>query len=284
MSPLDQARAFVLFLLGFAGVPEVEFAAARYGPNGKVEQVELARAGDFERVLPWLRFQNAGAGGRSACNVWVRPHRDLPAHRILMLDDVRAPVARRIAAKYAAALVETSPWNFQVWLVSSAALGRDERQFVLRQLCALADADPGATSEPRWGRPPGFRNTKPAYMLPGTRPVWTNLRHLPRPGDRLFDPSRYLSISGVAGSSPHRHVSPPPGGGRCAPRPSGGDRSRRHFWIACELLRRGASPDLVSDWVAEMALADLKRRDPGRAREYADRTVRAAALRIGARG
>lgn len=188
-STIEQAQAFVGWALGH--VQGVEFAAAKYNSAGKVVNIEhgrlsVSQMSDFARVLPWLRAQNAAAGR----NIWVRPSDS--EHPLLMLDDVKTPLAMSIARKYESGIVETREGNCHVWLVSTLPLIREERQKVLRHLIAMTDADVGALSEPRWGRLPGFQGRKPRDVG-----VWTNLLHLPPTQDehRLFDPMPYLSSS-----------------------------------------------------------------------------------------
>ena len=62
------------------------------------------------RSIPWLRLQNAE--GR---NIYVRPKGE---HDLSLVDDLSADAVRRMKSSgYApAAIVETSPGNFQAWL------------------------------------------------------------------------------------------------------------------------------------------------------------------------
>ena len=273
--PRDQARAFVDWMLLHAG--QVEFAAARYGSDGKVAEVIPCRmpvksSEDFERVYPWLASRNVGG-----CNIWIRPLAGAHPHPLLMLDDVAPAVAARVAKKYRAARVETRPGNCQVWMPADRPLARAQRQAVLQALARLAGGDPGATSEPRWGRCPGFMGRKP-----GDAGVWVNLQSLPSSEHDCggqFDPSPYLQISIGQGASDAPVFSPPtPGGGVRSNRPSNpGDRSAQHFSYSIHALRAGVPRRMVEARVASRALRDGKRLDPAAAAEYAARTVRAAA-------
>lgn len=273
--PRDQARAFVDWMLLHAS--QIEFAAARYGGEGKVAEVIPCRMAvksseDFERVYGWLARQNAAGGG---CNIWTRPHSLHAAHPLLMLDDVPPGMGARISKKYQSALVETRPGNCQVWILARP-LPREQRQDVLRALAPLAGADRGAVSEPRWGRCPGFMGRKP-----GDAGVWVNLISFKDDGQRL-DPSPYLPDGDGQGAGAAPVFSPPEGGGVLSNRPSNRnpgdrDRSAQHFGYAVAALRAGVGPEIVVARIAARALQDRKRRDPVSAAEYAARTVRAAA-------
>ena len=253
---------FAAWLL--AGVGRLDLAAATYEPTGKVGCVEQARApltGDnIEKMLAWARARNA-----HGAQVWVRPAAELAASPFLMLDDVRIARAMAVPHKYAAAVIETSPGNAQVWLRASRHLTREQRQDVLRSLCRLIGSDPGAISEPRWGRMPGFRDRKPG------RSGWTNTVVLAE--GRQFDPSPHLAAAAPAGT-------PAATGFVARDRGAKRDESRAEFCFAARALRRGVPVETVIERVARHALDRGKRRGADDARLYAARTVARAQAQI----
>jgi hypothetical protein len=254
----------------------IEFAAARYvlGEDGRsrVHSVKTARRtvqvlDDLDALLPWLRAQNASEG----LNIWVRPASSLEAHLLLMLDDLPLSSAQAVAHKYRCAAVETSSRNHQVWLVANQPLSREQRQDVAKALCRRIGSDPGAISEPRWGRLPGFKQMKPEKPS-----SWTNLLSISTAA--LFNPTPYL-VSKCDGG---RRSLPAPGAGG-VPSASGAsgregvDMSRREFAFACHALRAGVDPAAVEQRIAEHVDATDRRKS----RDYAARTVAAAQRAVG---
>lgn len=116
--------------------------------------------------LPWLRAENAAGG-----DIYFRPFRH-GAWPVIFLDDLSPSRAIRIAGKYRAAVVETSPGSCHLWLGTALLLDEAQRAGVQRDLVTRLQgaADPGSVSGEHWGRLPGFRNYKPG------RNCWVNLR------------------------------------------------------------------------------------------------------------
>jgi len=145
-------------------VEPLEVASAGYNQStGKVDFVRQRAddIGSFEeyekRYRRMIRFVNRNYNS----NIWIRPA--VPAHKLVMLNDLPTATARAIVRKYRALAVETSRGNCQVWIVCSRDLTCEERQDVARSLCRLigSGSDPGAISEPRWGRLAGYLQRKP---------------------------------------------------------------------------------------------------------------------------
>lgn len=273
--PHEQAAAFIGFLLEHTAV--LEFAAGVYSQDtGKVGRVLPARLrvtsmADWSKLEPWLRAQNT----RQPANIWVRGGE--PAHPIVMLDDLPPIKALTVTQKYRGATVETSPGNCQAVLVLDRPLSREQRQDVVRSLCARIGSDPGSISEPRWFRMPGFRGKKPG------KECWTNLLGINATGQCL-DPTPHLA---QAESAPPvmPPISPRPWGAGGVALPvshqvNAGDQHKREFAFACHSLRHGVAPDAIADSIAARALARGKRTTPEQAERYARQTVEAAMARL----
>jgi hypothetical protein len=241
--------------------PALETAAAHYSATGRVDRVRSSKRlilspEDYDRLRPWLRHENAAGS-----NIWVRPA--VPTHALVMLDDLPAATAAAVARKYRALAIETSRGNCQVWIVCSHALTREERQDVARALCRLIGSDPGAISEPRWGRLAGFRQRKP-----GKEGFMTRVAAAAEPDRPPLDPAPHLLCA---------LSSPAPSGGVVAYHSTtGGDESRREFAFACHALKRGMTPTEVAAAVAAHVAATGRRKSAG----YAERTVAAALARL----
>jgi hypothetical protein len=246
--------------------PVLELAAAHYAGSGKVDLVQpgkrkVAALADYERLRPWLRYENAHES-----NIWIRPA--VPMHKLVMLDDLPSARAEAITRKYRAIAVETSAGNAQCWLVCSRELTREERQDVVRSLCLITGSDPGAISEPRWGRLAGYRQKKP-----GKEGFLTRIIAIAAPDRPPLDPAPHLEAEAAPLSSR------PAGGGAAAVASrrrsstgTGVDESRREFAFACHALRRGMSPAEVEAAIAAHVSATGRRKS----RDYAARTVAAA--------
>jgi hypothetical protein len=243
----------------------LEVAAAHYSATGRVDRLlegrlRISAPEDYERLRPWLRYANS-----HGCNIWIRPA--VPEHAIVMLDDLPTATAAAVARKYRALAIETSRGNCQVWIVCSRALSRAERQDVARSLSRLIGSDPGAISEPRWGRLAGFRQRKP-----GKEGFMTRVAAAAEPDRPPLDPAPHLAAPS----------SPAPAGGVVAyspipsPGTTGGDQSVREFAFACHALRRGMSPVEVEAAIEQHVAATGRRKS----RDYAARTVAAALFRL----
>jgi len=249
----------VEWMLSAAGAG-LEVAAAHYDPaTGRVDRVregkrKIASLADYDRLRPWLRHENAHGS-----NIWIRPA--AAEHPLVMLDDLPTATGAAVVRKYRALAVETSPGNAQVWIVCSRALTREERQDVARSLCRRVGSDPGAISEPRWGRLAGYRQRKPGKE--GFMTTIIGAAALDRP---LLDPAPHLETA----------PSSPPAGGGAVVAYQGVDESRREFAFACHALRRGMSPDEVQAAIAAHVAATGRRKS----RDYAARTVASALARL----
>ena len=116
-------------------------------------------AGTLLRSIPWLRLQNAD--GR---NIYVRPKGE---HDLSLVDDLTAESVRRMKATgfAPAAVVETSPGNFQAWLKHPRQLPRDLSTLAARTLAEEFGGDRGAADWRHFGRLSGYTNRKPKHVM-----------------------------------------------------------------------------------------------------------------------
>jgi hypothetical protein len=211
--------------------------------------------------LDHLPLAFARAHNVQQADIYVRPARGSP-WPMVFLDDVAAPMARRIASKYATLAVHTSAHGgCHLWLRLSCALNEPQRCHVQRWLIPRIGADPGSVSGEHLGRLAGMKNWKRGGQ-------WVNILHRPNAHRSAWDPTPALQSA----SHVQRSVIAP-----CAPpHPSGVDRSesaREWGWV-CGALEAGLSPVVVYQRLLEHASA---RRGPD-AERYARYTL-ARALR-----
>ncbi len=164
-TPTEQSVEMVFQLLKYTS--HLQVAACRF--IGTVDEALIIKLWD-EKLLPWFKFENT----KNNANIWVRPEPE-SAHPWLFIDDVPKGMAKKIANNYQCIVVETSPNNCQIRLVSNCDLSKEQRTDVQRSLVKLlgASADSGSIAGCKWGRLPGFRNKKPG------KNGWTNLISVP---------------------------------------------------------------------------------------------------------
>jgi hypothetical protein len=124
------------------------------------EPVMLPRVWDRDslvRSIGWLRYEN-----REGRNIYVRPKGE---HNLSLVDDLRASsVAEMARSGFApAAVIETSPGNFQAWLKHSEQLTKEMGTAAARALAEKFGGDRGAADWRHFGRLAGFTNRKDRY-------------------------------------------------------------------------------------------------------------------------
>jgi RepB DNA-primase from phage plasmid len=114
------------------------------------------------RSIGWLRHEN-----RDGRNIYVRPNGE---HNLSLVDDLTAgAIAEMMRVGFApAAIVETSPGNFQAWLKHPEALSKELGTAAARALAERFGGDRGAADWRHYGRLAGFTNRKEKYRDPAT--------------------------------------------------------------------------------------------------------------------
>ena len=107
-----------------------------------------------------LKYRNAHGS-----HIYIRPSGE---HRFTALDDLNETSLARLSADgfTPCAVVETSAGNFQAWLKHPRVFPKPLSTFAAQTLAARYDADPSAADWRRFGRLPGFTNSKPKYRKP----------------------------------------------------------------------------------------------------------------------
>lgn len=207
--------------------------------------------------LAWARRENV----RQA-EVYVRPARGY-AWPLVFLDDVAAPLASRVAGKYDAMVVETSPaGGCHIWLGCDRPLGEEARREAQRWLARRLAADLGSVSGEHLGRLAGFKNWKRGG-------VWVNVLGASERG-RRWDPTAALSIGRT------EPVRSPAGTRASQGAPDTSPSGQEWGWI-CGLLESGCPPDVAFSRLLDAARA--RRGDD--ADRYARTTLQRALERTG---
>src|SRR5450631_4832494 len=110
--------------------------------------------------LALFKYRNAHSS-----HIYIRPSGE---HRFTALDDLNETSLARLSADgfTPCAVVETSAGNFQAWLKHPRVFPKLLSTFAAQTLAARYDADPSAADWRRFGRLPGFTNSKPKYKRP----------------------------------------------------------------------------------------------------------------------
>lgn len=142
------------------------FEVGLFRPSSIEEQGRSAamvlRTWDTETLLhsvSWLRFEN-----KVGRNIYVRPAGE---HQLSLVDNVSAQNIERMGLSgfRPAAIVETSPGNFQAWLNHGQRLTKELGTVVARALAKEFQGDAKAADWRHFGRLAGFTNQKPAHRM-----------------------------------------------------------------------------------------------------------------------
>jgi hypothetical protein len=122
--------------------------------------VMLPRVWDVDTIIrsvSWLRHQN-----RDGRNIYIRPRGE---HDLSLVDDLTqdAVSSMKKAGFGPAAVIETSPGNFQAWVKHSEQLSKELGTAAAKKLAERFGGDPGAADWRHFGRLAGFTNRKRAY-------------------------------------------------------------------------------------------------------------------------
>ncbi len=228
------------------------------------------------RSIPWLRLQNAD--GR---NIYVRPKGE---HDLSLVDDLSGEAVRRMKATgfHPAAVVETSPGNFQAWLKHPRQLPRELSTMAARTLAERFGGDRGAADWRHFGRLSGFTNRKGKYMGEGGLFPFVRLIEASgaayREGEKLIGAIatqretelRTKELQRRPPNSRPRDCSKSIEEFRSNPR-YGGDDTRVDLAFAIYALSHGSSDDQVA---AAICSRDLSHKgDEKRQSQYVDRTI-----------
>ena len=156
--------SYMLHWWWLAGITLADFAVRRRDGT-MVWHHEILLA---ELPLAWARAENS----RQA-EIYIRPARG-HGWPVVLLDDLPAAIANRIAHKYDSLVVRTSvEGGCHLWLLCSDVLEETERRRAQRWLVQRIEADPASISGEHLGRLAGFKNWKRSG-------VWVNVLKVSR--------------------------------------------------------------------------------------------------------
>jgi hypothetical protein len=213
----------------------------------------------LQKAVGFLRNRNA-----IGYDIYIRP----VGWQYVLLDDLKREVLEELATFKPAVLVETSPDNFQAWLIfPDVPATRQDALTVCRELAERFKADPGAAEPDHVGRLPGYTNRKPKYRKPDGN----------FPFVRLCGAEHRLTTYTPLYTAPA-------GGAACGKPPTvkrekdvnNSDQSRADFGNVCRLIREGKSDSEIAVWLLNNSprINERKRN----VQDYIERTTRKAHL------
>ena len=244
----------------------------------------LPRAWDSDtllRSIPWLRFENLR--GR---NIYIRPQGE---HHLSLVDDLSSSSIDRMKTQgfRPAAIIETSPQNFQAWLNHGERLPRDIGTAAARALANRFEGDPNAADWRHFGRLVGFTNQKAKHRQPNG--LFPFVRLIESTGEVYREAGKFVAAvrdhcqreqdarrkrdSALASLSMSRGTDKSIDAFRQNPVYEG-DGTRIDLAYALYALSRGASAEQVS---AAIRTRDLSHKGTERRQDdYVERTIRKA--------
>ena len=262
-----------------------ELGLFRVASSGDRRDAEmLPRAWDSDtllRSIAWLRLENMR--GR---NIYIRPQGE---HHLSLVDDLsKSAIDRMITEGFQpAAIVETSPRNFQAWLNHGERLSREVGTAVARALASRFEGDTKAADWRHFGRLAGFTNQKEKHRQPNG--LFPFVRLIESTGAVYQEAGKFVAgvreqlereqlarrkrDSALVSVPMHRGAEKPIEIFRQNPA-YGGDGTRIDLAYALYALSRGVSPEEVG---AAIRSRDLSHKGSERRQEeYVERTVRKA--------
>ena len=232
--------------------------------SGRMSLREGWNLGQVLHARGWIAARNA-----SGSSIYARPARSLDRHPWVLVDALDTGACRRIGRGHPpAALVETSPGRWQVWVRLEAALGAGGRVAAGRRLAREYGGGPGAVDGHPFGRLPGTTNRTPGLELANGQAPFAKLAGV--------HPQRSIRLAGVeVRDTPATEPAAQTTGGSVGCGRVRRDQCAIDFAIACRLAEDGRTDAEIAA-VLRSARRDAKGDRP----EYIARTIAAARRRV----
>ncbi|GAB4026392.1 DNA-primase RepB domain-containing protein [Spirosoma gilvum] len=196
-------------------------------------------------------------------NIYCRP----VGYQFVLLDDLNRDVLTDLAQLKPCMLMETSPGNYQAWLIlQDVPQNRETAKAICKELAVRFGADLASAEPDHVGRLPDLYNRKEKYIEQyGKYPFIKLLKFehrlsnfYPQGGAVLNTPTPSISAS-----INHSHS------------PSNGSISEQDFGVACGLIRQGKSDSEIYQHLLSTS-PDLAHRKGKHVDSYLNRTIRNA--------
>jgi hypothetical protein len=249
------------------------------------------RTWDLDSLLQsekWLRYQNANGK-----DIYIRPAGE---HAMSLVDDLtpQSVAKMREDGVIPAALVQTSPGNFQAWVYHGQVLPKDVSTQIARDLASAYGGDLKAADWRHFGRLAGFTNRKPKHLQPnGHQPfcrlLWATGQSYDRAGAYITRAETAVAEQQKALLAQRREILQAPVRGpaktidafRNDPRYEG-DAHRSDYAYSLYALSHGVPEHQVASAIAGRDLG--KKGNPVQQQRYVEGTIKKALSRIGGLG
>ena len=209
------------------------------------------------RTIGYLRAMN-----RKGYNIYARP----VGWQYVLLDDLHRDVLNDLTILQPCALLETSPANYQVWLILTNIPGhREEAKSICRELAQKFGADLASADPDHVGRLPGFTNRKQKHQL-------SNGLY---PFVKLHRAQNRLSTFNPSGGAVHELTSKPIGPVKSS-LVSKNSTSEQDFGRACCLIRKGKSDEEIYQYLLDNSPNLSERKGSRHIETYLLRTIKNA--------
>ncbi|GAB3962994.1 hypothetical protein GCM10028805_65220 [Spirosoma harenae] len=204
-------------------------------------------------TIRYLRDKN-----RKGFDIYVRP----VGYQYVLLDDLSFDSLWELAKLKPCLLIETSPANYQAWLIlPMLPVNRETAKAICQELAIQLKADPACAEPDHVGRLPGFTNRKEKYRLPnGLFPFVRLCRSAYRISSFYPSGGAVLNHPNSAPVTPRRHS------------PKEYSLSEQDFGVACGMIRAGKSDSEIMQHLLTTS-PDLASRKGKYTDNYLSRTI-----------
>jgi hypothetical protein len=203
------------------------------------------------KAVGFLKLKNS-----QGYNVYCRPI----GWQYVLLDDLKHEKLLELSYLMPALLMETSPQNFQAWLIlSEIPQNRNEAKEICQELATLFDADVNSAEPDHVGRLVGFTNRKSKHKKANGFFPFVMLRKWEH-RISTFHPKggacAETTQKPVLSHQSHREI----------------DQSRRDFGLVCGMIREGLTDSEILERLANLS-KDLESRKGRNTEKYLKRTL-----------
>ena len=169
-------------------------------------------------------------------------------------------------------LLETSPANFQAWVIlDNCPADREEARAICRAMAKTYGADLRSADPDHVGRLPGLTNRKPKHRQPDGQYPYVKLHRAMR---------RTSHFSTLSGGAVVNEPGQADAGISRSIRASGEGHSEHDYGIVCGLVAKGWPDDRITAHLLRHS-PDIERRKGRYVMKYIERTIRHARTRLG---
>lgn len=271
------------------------FAVGVFDRQSKKMMNRVWPRAELENSIAWLKRMNARGN-----DIFIRPAGN---HGLVLVDDLKPEAIERMRRDglQPAAVLETSPNNYQAWVkFSDKPLQPEVRKVLARGLAQQYEGDSGSADAHHYGRMAGFTNRKPKYERKGRQPFvllhessgeiaqrgQIAIQHAEAALDKAAAQQERESRLQAIQNAPGRHNSRDPMSEYQAQAKlllerygADADFSKLDWMIACSMSRKGYGASQVASAI-EQCSPHVESRKAGHIEDYAQRTATNAAQHV----